>query len=73
MKIEIRKFGLKSNPVGLHVKMTCHFFYHGPQEITGTIRDVYYDERTSTVRLIVTHFNGEMWPLHPLASAVEII
>jgi hypothetical protein len=34
--------------------------------------DVYaHDARTD--RLLVRHFNGEPWPVHPIASAVDVL
>src|SRR5512143_2461352 len=51
----------------LHVKMK-----HKGRELLGTVRDVRRD-KAGTLHLVVTHFNGEPWPVEPAASKVQIV
>lgn len=51
----------------LHVKMK-----HKGRDLLGTIRDVRRD-RDGTLHLVVSHFNGEPWPIEPVASKVQIV
>src|SRR5512135_81719 len=51
----------------LHVKMK-----HKGRELLGTVRDVRGD-KAGTLHLVVTHFNGEPWPVEPAASKVQIV
>ena len=62
------KFGLSEDPRGLHVMMT----WKG-QKLLGTVRNVRRDDITGSTHLIVRHFNGEPWPIEPIASAVRVI
>jgi hypothetical protein len=53
---------------GLHVMAR----YQG-RDLLGTIKEVRHDTAAGKARLIVHHFNGEPWPIEPVASAVKVI
>jgi hypothetical protein len=40
--------------------------------LLGDVRDAFLDAY-GTIRLRVTHFNGEPWPIDPPATSVEVI
>ena len=65
--IRYSKYGLAENPIGYHVMMP----YKG-RNLLGEVRDVTRDH-TGSITLTITHFNGEDWPMRPLASVVTII
>jgi hypothetical protein len=44
---------------------------HKGRHLLGRVRDTRRDPKSGKLRLIVHHFNGEPWPVEPLASAVS--
>ena len=67
-RFEYGKHGLKEDPVGHHVA----FEYRGSR-LLGTVRAVKRDPVTGALRLVVRHFNGEPWPVSPVANLVEVV
>ena len=61
------RYGLAENPVGAQVM----FDYLG-RRLLGDVRAVVHDVFGGT-RLVVTHFNGEPWPVEPLAVLVKVL
>ena len=51
-----------------NVRMT-----HRGRELLGTVRSIRRDLKTGALHLIVHHFNGERWPVEPVASKVKVI
>lgn len=68
MKLKYTKFGLAQNPVGAQVKLD----YQG-RTLLGDVTGFYRNDTTSTTHLTVRHFNGEPWPIEPVAIAVDIL
>jgi hypothetical protein len=66
--LKLGKFGLAEDPRWQHVMMN----YQG-RKLLGTVRDARRDPVTGNLHLIVHHFNGEPWPLEPVAAAVKVI
>lgn len=66
IRVRSNRHGLAENPIGLQVRMQ-----HEGRTLLGDVR--YYSVHDTTVRLTVTHFNGEPWPLEPLAETVEVL
>lgn len=66
-KIKYNKFGVAENPIGLQVSMK----YHG-LVIMGDVTGFYRDEITGSDHLIVQHFNGDSWPIPPVANLVDV-
>ena len=64
MKAEFTKQGPKHDYRGAHV-----FLRDGGRDLLGTIVDICPDENLCRVR----HFNGEMWPINPSLSRLEIL
>jgi hypothetical protein len=57
---------LAEDPTGLHVIMT----YRG-KTLLGEV--LYAETRNGIVWLGVKHFNGEFWPIQPMASEVSAL
>lgn len=66
--IKRNKFGLAENPIGLIVTMS----WKG-RDLLGTVRDTYRREVTDSIHLKITHFNGEWWPIEPIATVVHVV
>ena len=66
-RIRITRWGIE-DPVGLIVKMPWE-----QRTLLGKVTDTYRSETRGMWHLRVRHFNGEMWPLEPTVSAVEIV
>jgi hypothetical protein len=64
MKAQFVKHRPKYNYVGAHVVLK-----HGDRDLLGTIVYICPDEHLCQVR----HFNGEMWPINPSLSRLEIL
>ena len=63
-----RKGDLVNDPTGAQI-----VFVRAPHgRLLGDVRDHYRDE-DGTVRLVVTHFNGERWPIDPPAALVWVL
>ena len=45
----------------------------GTMVLLGDVRDSYHDHETGSLRLVVHHFNGQRWPLDPLATQVTVL
>ena len=68
MKFRITKYGIVGDPRGAQVALT-----YGGRELLGDVIDARWDQVTGGVRLTVRHFNGELWPIEPIASAVNVL
>lgn len=68
MRFQFNKRGLAEDPVGHHVALRLR-----GRLLLGEVKSVRYVYGRGCFELTVTHFNGEEWPLKPVASAVEII
>jgi hypothetical protein len=66
-RLRYNKFGLAENPIDQQVRMV----YCG-RVLLGDVRDFSRDEVTGSIRLRVNHFNGEPWPIEPVANLVEV-
>ena len=64
MKARITKSGPKYDYAGAHVVLE-----HDGRRLLGTIVYICPDEYLCQVR----HFNGEMWPMNPALSRLEIL
>ena len=64
MKAAFTRSGPKHDYRGAHVVLK-----HGDRDLLGTIVDICPDEFLCHVR----HFNGEMWPICPSLSRLEIL
>ena len=63
-----RKGDLVNDPTGAQI-----VFVRAPHgRLLGDVRDHYRDE-DGTVRLVVTHFNSEPWPVDPPAALVTVL
>lgn len=67
-KFTYNRFGLTENPIGVYIAMQ----WQGRQ-LLGEVINTELNATRGMLHLIVRHFNGEMWPVKPVASAVEII
>lgn len=67
-KLKIGRYGLLEDPVGLQVAMR-----YGARDLLGDVRGAYRSEVTGTTHLVVRHFNGEEWPIDPLAVIVDVL
>ena len=63
-----RNGDLACDPIGAQIVFTRA--PHG--KMLGDVRDFYRDE-DGTVCLVVTHFNGEPWPIDPPAALVWVL
>lgn len=68
MKLPYGKYGLTVNPIGAQ----CTLTWEG-RELLGDIIGYEWDGVSGGVRLTVRHFNGDLWPLRPMARAVDIL
>lgn len=60
---------LVENPIGYHVRLP----YQG-RELLGTVKNCYRtEEYAPRVVLQIQHFNGEMWPIEPSYTVVEVL
>ena len=64
MKAEFTRRGPKHDYTGAHVTLK-----HGERELLGEIIYICPDEFLCQVK----HFNGEMWPINPSLSRLEIL
>ncbi len=62
------RFGLTEDPRGLQIKLS-----YGGNTLLGDVVSTYSDQATGGTRLCVRHFNGEAWPIDPVAAAVEVL
>ena len=68
MKLRLGKYGLLDNPVGGHCTLKWE-----DRTLLGEVVSVYRNEIRGITHLRVKHFNGEMWPLEPAATAVDML
>ncbi len=67
--LEMKHGRLTEDPTGLHVTMV----YKG-RELLGTVADFCAPKRPELYSyLYVVHFNGEPWPVDPLAWEVTVL
>ena len=69
MRLKFNKFGLAQNPIGGH----CTYEHEGRTligEVTGVVLEQGYCNR---LKLQVKHFNGEPWPVQPMAVLVDML
>ena len=68
-KLKFNKFGLVSNPIGGH----CTYEHEG-RLLIGEVKGVVLKQGyTNRLLLDVQHFNGDPWPIQPLACMVEML
>ncbi len=67
-KLKFNKFGLAENPRNLH----CILKYQN-RRLLGEILSAEYNSTIGQTLLMVCHFNGELWPIKPVALAVDIL
>lgn len=72
-KLQYGRFGLTENPVGLYVALPWKDSKGEPRTLLGEVIRTRYNETRGCILLYVRHFNGEDWPIEPVASAVEVI
>jgi hypothetical protein len=68
LRLTFTKHGLAEDPRGLFV-----MFEYKNQTLLGEVKGVSRDAVTGAITLEVFHFNGEPWPVSPLACLVRII
>ena len=68
MRFRYSKFGLAVDPRGAHVTLP----WQG-RVLIGEVVGAYRSETRGMTHLKVRHFNGEQWPIDPVASAVEVL
>ena len=68
MKFKWTRYGLANDPRGAQVT----FRYQG-RELLGDVIDAYRHIHTGGIRLIVRHFNGELWPIEPSVLVVDVL
>jgi hypothetical protein len=61
--LKTNKWLLTEDPIGMHVIMT-----YQKRDLIGTVVDV--ETRNGNSYLIVQHFNGDYWPVIPMAWEV---
>lgn len=67
-KLKFTKFGLAENPTGYQVSMG-----YKDRTLLGDVIGFERSETRGVVQLIVRHFNGEPWPLKPVALLVDVL
>ena len=67
-KFPFTKFGIKVDPRGAQVS----FEYQG-RTLLGDVVGCYRDEVRGATHLQVRHFNGDAWPVEPLARLVDVL
>lgn len=67
-KFPMTKHGLACDPRGAQVSMQ----WQG-RELLGDVIGCRRDPVTGSTLLQVRHFNGEMWPIEPVALAVDVL
>ncbi len=67
-RFKLGKYGLAENVIGKHIALN----WKGRRLLGEVLRADYNDTRGYTM-LTVRHFNGELWPIQPAVSVVEII
>ena len=72
-KFQFTKFGLTENPIGLVVALPWKDSKGDPRTLLGEVVAVSRNDVRGMLHLSVRHFNGEMWPVEPVVSAVEIV
>ena len=72
-KFQYGRYGLTENPIGVYVALPWKDSKGEPRTLLGEIKAVQYDDVRGTLLLTVRHFNGDLWPVEPVPSAVEII
>jgi hypothetical protein len=73
-RIKFNRYGMLENPVGLQVKLP--WSKHVAGFILGDVRGFRIERAPhggEQIVLDVRHFNGEAWPVAPLARLVEVI
>ena len=68
MKFPHNKYGIKHDPKGAHVTLE----WKG-RTLLGEVKSFAYDEVCGCIRLTVTHFNGDPWPIKPTSYAVDVL
>lgn len=66
INFDYRKGRLAENPIGLHVCMD-----YQNRHWLGEVRAI--DASDGYVRLVIQHFNGDVWPFKPTAASVDVI
>lgn len=67
-KFTRNKYGLTENPIGAQVT-----FEYQRRTLLGDVKGIKIDPVTNAITLIVRHFNGEPWPIEPLAVLVNVL
>lgn len=67
-RIRFCKHGLAENPEGYQVAM-----HWKGRELLGDVLRCEYNHTRGVFNLTVRHFNGEIWPIQPVASAVQVL
>jgi hypothetical protein len=67
-KLKFNKFGLAEDPRHLHCAMRWN-----DRRMLGEIVRAQFNPVLGQTQLTVRHFNGELWPIQPVAMAVEIL
>ncbi len=67
-RFKLGKYGLAENAIGKHIALD----WQGRRLLGEVLRADYNHIRGYTM-LTVRHFNGELWPIQPAVSVVEII
>lgn len=65
--LKFNKYGLAEPVKGLIVQLP----WKNGRTLLGHVMDAYRNETIGCTMLKVRHFNGEMWPIDPAASAVR--
>lgn len=67
-KFKFGKFGMKEDPRYAHVTLA----YQG-RDLLGEVIGVRFDEVCGCFRLTIRHFCGDLWPIEPSATAVNVL
>lgn len=68
MKFKLTKYGLKSDPCGVHVTMD-----HQGKTLLGEVKGFYRSEARGMIHLRIAYFNGDSWPIEPHILAVDVL
>ena len=68
-KFKYNEFGLTENPIGQYIAMP----WKDGRILLGEVIGAHYDGIRGMLHLDVRHFCGDMWPISPVASAVNIL